>query len=128
MLIVDDEAISVGFSAFHLLRTDTRFAKLPRARKLCRWCRHSDRISSFWTLAFLVSEEHRHRLSSQLDANADHYSIGTGKESAKIAALDAGADDYLTKPFGTGELLVRIRAALRRVSNPKASHSSCWVT
>lgn len=34
-------------------------------------------------------------------------------ESDKIAALDAGADDYVTKPFGTGELLARIRAALR---------------
>lgn len=39
-----------------------------------------------------------------------------GEESAKIAALDAGADDYLTKPFGAGELLARIRAALRRAS------------
>jgi two-component system, OmpR family, KDP operon response regulator KdpE len=37
-----------------------------------------------------------------------------GSESDKIAALDAGADDYLTKPFGVGELLARLRAALRR--------------
>jgi len=36
------------------------------------------------------------------------------EESQKIAALDAGADDYVTKPFGAGELLARIRAALRR--------------
>jgi two-component system KDP operon response regulator KdpE len=35
-------------------------------------------------------------------------------ESEKIAALDAGADDYVTKPFGPGELVARIRAALRR--------------
>jgi two-component system KDP operon response regulator KdpE len=35
-------------------------------------------------------------------------------ESDKITALDAGADDYLTKPFGIGELLARVRAALRR--------------
>lgn len=36
-------------------------------------------------------------------------------EQDKIDALDAGADDYLTKPFGVGELLARVRAALRRV-------------
>lgn len=35
-------------------------------------------------------------------------------ERQKIGALDAGADDYLTKPFGIGELLARVRAALRR--------------
>ncbi len=40
-------------------------------------------------------------------------------EQDKIAALDAGADDYLTKPFGTGELLARMRVALRKQStNP----------
>jgi two-component system KDP operon response regulator KdpE len=38
-----------------------------------------------------------------------------GDESEKVAALDAGADDYVTKPFGLDELLARLRAALRRV-------------
>jgi two-component system KDP operon response regulator KdpE len=37
-----------------------------------------------------------------------------GEESVKIEALDAGADDYVTKPFGMGELLARVRATLRR--------------
>lgn len=37
-----------------------------------------------------------------------------GEESDKIAALDQGADDYLTKPFAVGELLARVRAVLRR--------------
>lgn len=41
-------------------------------------------------------------------------------ESDKIAALDAGADDYVTKPFATGELLARLRAALRH-SQPQGS-------
>jgi two-component system KDP operon response regulator KdpE len=38
-------------------------------------------------------------------------------ENDKIAALDAGADDYLTKPFGTGELMARMRVALRRLAS-----------
>ena len=42
------------------------------------------------------------------------------QESAKIAALDAGADDYVTKPFGMGELLARMRASLRRAASPAA--------
>jgi two-component system KDP operon response regulator KdpE len=39
-----------------------------------------------------------------------------GEEPSKIAALDAGADDYLTKPFSVGELLARIRVALRHAA------------
>lgn len=38
-------------------------------------------------------------------------------ENDKIAALDAGADDYLTKPFGTGELMARMRVAMRRLAS-----------
>jgi two-component system KDP operon response regulator KdpE len=41
-----------------------------------------------------------------------------GDEAEKIAALDAGADDYVTKPFAMGELLARLRAALRRAGPP----------
>jgi two-component system KDP operon response regulator KdpE len=41
-----------------------------------------------------------------------------GEERKKIAALDAGADDYVTKPFSGDELLARLRAALRRVTVP----------
>ena len=40
-----------------------------------------------------------------------------GDEQEKVAALDAGADDYVTKPFGMDELLARLRAALRRASS-----------
>lgn len=39
-------------------------------------------------------------------------------EEEKVAALDAGADDYVTKPFGTGELLARLRVALRHTQPP----------
>jgi two-component system, OmpR family, KDP operon response regulator KdpE len=44
-----------------------------------------------------------------------------GAEGDKVRALDAGADDYVTKPFGVEELLARIRAALRRVESPSPS-------
>src|SRR5207302_796252 len=41
-----------------------------------------------------------------------------GQEQQKVAALDHGADDYLTKPFSTGELQARIRVALRHAARP----------
>ena len=43
-----------------------------------------------------------------------------GREEDKVAALDEGADDYLTKPFGVNELLARIRAAMRRATAASA--------
>lgn len=50
-------------------------------------------------------------------------------EQSKIDALDAGADDYLTKPFGLGELLARIRVALRHsAGNPDATQAGVFAT
>ena len=53
-----------------------------------------------------------------------------GDEREKVRALDAGADDYVTKPFGPDELLARLRAVLRRSEGPrKASRgwsSATW--
>jgi two-component system, OmpR family, KDP operon response regulator KdpE len=50
-----------------------------------------------------------------------------GKEQDKVAALDAGADDYLTKPFGVGELLARLRVALRHAARlPDAAMESVF--
>jgi two-component system KDP operon response regulator KdpE len=43
-----------------------------------------------------------------------------GDEREKVRALDAGADDYVTKPFGTDELLARVRAVLRRLGEPSS--------
>jgi len=49
-----------------------------------------------------------------------------GQETDKVSALDAGADDYLTKPFGTRELLARIRVALRH-ADPEAAEDPVFV-
>jgi len=47
-----------------------------------------------------------------------------GEERTKVEALDTGADDYITKPFGMDELFARIRVALRRSSIPVSSDST----
>jgi len=47
-----------------------------------------------------------------------------GEEKTKVEALDAGADDYVTKPFGMDELLARVRAQLRRAKTPSVNQDS----
>lgn len=47
-----------------------------------------------------------------------------GQEAIKVEALDAGADDYITKPFSVNELLARVRAALRRTSPQQEAEAS----
>ena len=50
-----------------------------------------------------------------------------GEETDKVHALEAGADDYLTKPFGLQELHARIRVALRHAA-PEPTDPRCWTT
>jgi two-component system KDP operon response regulator KdpE len=50
-----------------------------------------------------------------------------GEEKTKVEALDAGADDYVTKPFGMDELLARVRAQLRRATAPPLAEASSAV-
>ena len=49
------------------------------------------------------------------------------QEQAKVAALDLGADDYITKPFGVNELLARVRTALRHVARTDDSGESVFL-
>jgi two-component system KDP operon response regulator KdpE len=66
------------------------------------------------------------RLREWTDVPIIVISVRDGEQD-KVAALDAGADDYLTKPFGTSELLARIRVAMRHASKgetPSAIYQS----
>jgi two-component system, OmpR family, KDP operon response regulator KdpE len=51
-----------------------------------------------------------------------------GAERDKVAALDLGADDYLTKPFGVAELLARLRVALRHAAHPSSGSEAVFRT
>ena len=51
-----------------------------------------------------------------MERAADHRPVGGGEEEQKVRALEAGADDYVTKPFSPRELVARLHAALRRAA------------
>ena len=52
--------------------------------------------------------------------------LSAGRPAEKVEALDAGADDYVTKPFGMDELLARVRAAVRRGASPARTSRRSW--
>jgi two-component system, OmpR family, KDP operon response regulator KdpE len=74
---------------------------------------HPDLIILDLGLPDMDGTEVTRRLREWTDVPVIIISVRDGEQD-KVAALDAGADDYLTKPFGTSELLARIRVALRR--------------
>jgi len=115
ILVVDDE-----LQILHALETTLRGAgyeietaatgedALTKAR-----VRPPDGLILDLVLPGLSGVEVCRELRSWSDAAVLVLSV-VGDEAEKVAALDAGADDYVTKPFGMDELLARLRAALRR--------------
>jgi two-component system KDP operon response regulator KdpE len=87
---------------------------------------HPDLIILDLGLPDMDGTEVTRRLREWTDVPVIIISVRDGEQD-KVAALDAGADDYLTKPFGTSELLARIRVALRR-SNKTEVESAVYQT
>ena len=115
ILVVDDEAsilrflrIALGNGEFSLHEADNGHAALAAAAAV-----KPDVILLDLGLPDLDGIEVIKRLREWSHVPIIVLSVRE-RESDKIDALDAGADDFLTKPFGTGELLARIRVALRR--------------
>ena len=119
ILVVDDEpqilrAVSVNLKALgHLVETaSTGTEALSRAA-----ARRPDAVILDLGLPDMEGVEVIAGLRGWTQIPIIILTVREGEED-KIRALDAGADDYLTKPFGMGELLARLRAALRRATPP----------
>src|SRR2546430_13362726 len=70
---------------------------------------------------FFFSSRRRHtRFDCDWSSDVCSSDLAVGDEREKVRALDAGADDYVTKPFGTEEFLARLRAVMRR--SPDSGH------
>ncbi len=117
LLLIEDEApirkflrASLETAGYRLLETTTGQQALTEAAQ-----HPPDLVILDLGLPDLDGQEVLKRLRQWLKAPIIILSA-RDQEQQKIAALDSGADDYLTKPFSTGELLARIRAALRHAA------------
>jgi two-component system KDP operon response regulator KdpE len=115
VLVVDDEPqilralrTSLGANGFEVLTAETGEQALAQAAAA-----DPDLVILDLGLPDIDGTEVVRRLRSWTDVPVIVLSVRSGQDD-KIGALDAGADDYVTKPFGVGELLARMRAAHRR--------------
>jgi two-component system phosphate regulon response regulator PhoB len=118
ILIVEDEAAIREMLGYALAREGYEFdeaADVEQARALLAR-RRPDLILLDWMLPGMSGIDYARRLRGDPGTRGIPVIMLTarGEESDKVKGLDSGADDYLTKPFSTRELMARIRALLRR--------------
>lgn len=122
LVVEDDPALALGlkdalsFEGYEALHTDSGQRGLELART-----RRPDCI----ILDLMLPDMNGYQVCEQVRQTDGSVPIimltARGEESDKIRGLDAGADDYVSKPFSVGELLARVRAILRRRQGESAS-------
>jgi two-component system KDP operon response regulator KdpE len=125
VLVVDDEAQIRHVLCYSLDEAGYAVREAPNGRTALGeiTLRPPDAVILDLRLPDISGNEVLRALRPMCDAPVLILSV-LGEEENKIAALDEGADDYLTKPFGGGELLARLRALLRRKT--LVDHHRCF--
>ena len=128
ILVVDDEPAIRQMLGLTLSSEGHTFSEAANVEQASAMLQKSppDLILLDWMLPGLSGVEFARRL--KLDANTNSIPIimltARGEENDKIRGLDVGADDYITKPFSTRELLARVRAVIRRTGADKSGDST----
>src|SRR5262245_10657977 len=118
ILIIEDEAAIREMLGYTLMKEGFEFeeaADVEQARPLMAR-RKPDLILLDWMLPGMNGVDYARRVRNDPETRDIPIIMLTarGEETDKIRGLDTGADDYITKPFSTRELLARIRAIMRR--------------
>ena len=121
VLLVEDEAPIREMLRYTLMKegyTLREAADVEQARPILAEYK-PDLILLDWMLPGMSGADYARRIRSDPDTRDIPIIMLTarGKEADKVRGLDIGADDYMTKPFSTKELLARIRAVMRRTQN-----------
>ena len=127
ILIVEDDPAMNNMLQFLLKRNgfNTQQAHDASEADKCMVRQIPDVILLDWMLPDTDGIQYAKKLKSHPTTTDINIIMVTakGEEEDKIKGLDSGADDYVTKPFSTNELLARVRAALRRAKPQKAGKS-----
>ena len=121
ILLVEDEAPIREMLGYTLMKEGYTFreaADVEEARPLIADDR-PDLVLLDWMLPGMNGADYARRIRNNPDTRDIPIIMLTarGEEADKVRGLDTGADDYITKPFSTRELLARIRAVMRRAKN-----------
>ncbi len=126
LLLVEDDAVLAQFIAASLGAAGHRVQRAGDAAQALHVLRRAACLPHLLILDLGLPDRDGMEVIAQLRAEPAWRSLpvlvlsARHQEGDKIGALDAGADDYLTKPFAVGELLARVRAMLRRTGQPPA--------